>query len=113
MPPRDSKTIAQIASLDTKVGLIGADVSELKGEMKSVNKILAVQEENLRQHMESVRLAREQNELIKQELEGKIAPIQKHVNNVNFLGKIMIALVAFPAAMYYIAQLVRMLMGKI
>lgn len=112
MPPRDKKSDLKIASLETKVDIIHQDVGELKNEMKSVNKILAVQEENLRLHMEGVRLAREQNDLLKQDVDARLAPIQEHVTRVNFLGKIILAFVAFPASVYYIAQLVRMLMGK-
>jgi hypothetical protein len=113
MPSRDSKSLIKIASLETKIDLLKESTDGISVELKEMNKTLSAQAEDLKFHIESVRLAREQNDLLKQDMDTRLAPIQKHVIQVNFLGKMMLVFVAFPAAVYYVAQIIRMLMGKI
>jgi len=117
MAGKKSKTVQLAPSQDEKIGKIEAtldfvreDLGLMRDEMKVMNQILAVNTEQLKHHIEGVKLAREQNDLLKSDVDTrmetlklqiqankdaaeekfdeKIDPIQEHVTKVKTLGKV-------------------------
>lgn len=88
--------------------------------VKAMDRTLAVNTEQLRLHMEGVKLAREQNEILRQEMNGRLDIAEKdlsmtvaHVNRVDggfkLAGFIMKALGAAAAIIGTVASVLKVL----
>lgn len=112
---RKSEEIGAIrATLDIHgkaLKVIQDDQRELRNRQENMNEILAANVEQLKIHIEGVRLIREQNELMRREFDAKIAPLEGHVTRVNFGAKIGLFLIGLPACVYYTFQIIRFIRG--
>jgi hypothetical protein len=112
-----------LGELKATVDYLREDLVMLRESQDIMNKTLAVNTAQLELHIEGVKLAREQNELLKKDVDtrfetlnvsmnNKFSPVQKHINNVSFLAKVGLALISTPAAIYYVIKIVQLLTGK-
>lgn len=109
----DEEDIEQMGELKAKLDIHSDKLDSIDSELKAMNINFAKYNEQLVFHIQRSNKLEDLYQVQVKEIDKRLSPIEKHVIQVGFLGKIALAGVAFPAAIYYIAQLVRMLMGKI
>lgn len=104
---KSTEQAEQIIEIKTTLDALKDNVTGIQEELRVMNKTLLVNTEQLAVHIEGVRLAREQNELLRKETEARLQPIQDHVVRVNFIGKILALLIGAPAALFYVIQILK------
>lgn len=104
-------TVERLARIEATLDIVKDNQRDTQEEIKVMNKILAVNTEQLSVHIEGVKLAREQNEILKKDVDDRFEamnaanePLQDHVKFVNKLTKVAMYCLS-PAAVYYIIQI--------
>jgi hypothetical protein len=124
--PSGPSTAEQMGEVKATLNYLREDFSLMKEELKVLNQTLAVNTKQLEIHIEGVKLAREQNELLKkdvdtridtfkEDVETKIAPIQTHVTKAQTYGKIaawVLGSLMAPIAVWCATQMIQ-LVGQV
>jgi hypothetical protein len=120
----DNKSVqTSIGELKATVDYLREDLVELRKSQDIMNQTLAVNTKQLELHIEGVKLAREQNDLLKKDVDtrfdsltlsmnAKFSPVQKHIDSVSILTKVALSCIGLPAAIYYVIKIVQLLTGK-
>lgn len=106
------KYMERVAKMEVHLDNLKGITSEIQTEIQTMNKILVVNTTQLEIHIEGVRLAREQNDLLREDIDNRfklnqedLQPIKDHITFVNktikLWIKVLTVLVALPAFSYY------------
>jgi hypothetical protein len=108
----------KIARIDATVDYLKDESTLMREQLQSMNQTLAVNTEQLKVHIEGVKLAREQNTILKADVDSRflqrdeeLKPVHKHVTQVSFLTKVFMWGIALPGAVYYCIQIFRSVKG--
>lgn len=91
--------------LEEKIDGQSESIKEIHKELKVMNETLIINTEQLKIHIEGVKLAREQNDLYRLDMESRIRPLEE--TNILARGYIKagIFFIGTPAAIYYLVQI--------
>ena len=116
MSDRKTSQTEKIARIEANLDILKDNTSQIQEEIKVMNQILAVNTKQLEIHIEGVRLAREQNEILRKDVDARfekaakdLGPIRDHVKFVNQSVKIWLKIIgglfALPACLYYLISI--------
>ena len=93
-------------------------MSIVQTELKSMNVTLAVNTRQLELHIEGVRLAREQNAILRDEFDlrekevnARLLPIEDNFKFVSKFSRLVIWAAAIPAVVFYVIQIIHSIRG--
>lgn len=95
--------------MEAHVEIVRETMVEVQTELKSMNETLSENTRQLEVHIEGVRLAREQNTLLRLEVNERLAPIEEISNFVSSCSKLVIGMIALPPFIYYVIQIIHSL----
>lgn len=84
---------------------ISEEVSEIREDQLELLKQSAVHNHILKEHESRSLALQEQIKLNKVELDARLAPIQKHVDFINSIGKLGSIIAASVGVIYYLVQI--------
>lgn len=91
--------------LEDKIDVQSEQIKEIHKELKVMNETLIINTAQLKIHIEGVKLAREQNDLYRSDMDSRLRPLEE----TNILARGYVKAVAFfiglPAAIYYISKI--------
>ena len=110
-----------IGSMQATLDYLKDDFGMMREELKVMNQTLAVNTEQLKVHIEGVQLAREQNKLLRQDVDqrldqmvSELKPIEAHVTKVQLWGKIaawVAGSIIAPLAIWGAAKIIETIIG--
>lgn len=99
---RNTMNGEKIGRIEATLELLSENVQNIQLEIRTMNETLAVNTKQLEIHIEGVMLAREQNDILRKDLDSRLAPIQEHVIQVRTMLKVFAVVAGLPAFVYYI-----------
>jgi DNA-binding transcriptional regulator YbjK len=109
-PASDAEKIGEIkATLNAHT----ESLTSIEGELKTMNVNFAAYNSSLETHIARTNLLEEMHQEQEKNIDDRLMPIERHVTQVSFIGKLATTAVVLPAAIYYIIQLFRVLTGKL
>lgn len=93
----------QLEVIEKKIDAHTEKLEEHTKILSSVDKTLALQEEQLRNHIYRTQLAEENLEILRKEFK----PVEKHVHFVNTLSKLVALLATVGSAVYGVLEVVK------
>ena len=100
-----------IKHLEEKIDDQSNDIKEIHKELKVMNETLIINTEQLKIHIQGVNEARRQNDMYRQDMESRIKPLEEtHILARGYV-KLALALVALPAAIYYLTKIYEFIKG--
>jgi hypothetical protein len=109
--PKKSNSSEKLGRMEAHLKVVIGRLDLHQAELQTMNQTLAVNTKQLEIHIEGVKLAREQNELLKVELNMRLQPIEDNFKFLYKFGKLIACLAAFPAILFYCIQLVHSFKG--
>ena len=106
-----SNTSEKLGKLEAHLEIVLDTVAVVQIELKTMNNILYLNTKQLEIHIEGVRLAREQNELLRKEFNSRIIPMEDNFKFIYKFGKLIACIITLPPFIYYVSQCIHIFKG--
>jgi hypothetical protein len=97
--------MATIKEIEVKIDDQSEKIREIRQELSTMNATLIVNTEQLKLHIEGVRLARQQNEDYRREMDQRLKPIEEANILARGYIKAFMFFIGMPAAIYYLTKI--------